>query len=213
MYHMEEKVTTMRDELDLCSRLWTGVGCLSWSADIMKVETGELERLVSLGGISTVKSLVFSNRGNRLSGWRIDLFSLATVNFQISNILWLSVFLLFCFFCFHSFLLKWNWSWGGDSDRWLSALTLYPIRRRFHPIKNHLCTLKLNGSQAAERKGLPCVSELRKSNFLKAAAAVAGSEGSNSHDWPGPRLHTQFNPSQSAWHHINQPFISMPPTP
>lgn len=120
----------------------------------------------------------------------------------------------FCFFCFHSFLLKWNWSWGGDSDRWLSALTLYPIRRRFHPIKNHLCTLKLNGSQAAERKGLPCVSELRKSNFLKAAAAAAGGKGSNSHDWPGPqRLHTQFNPSQSAWHHINQPFISMPPTP
>lgn len=115
------------------------------------------------------------------------------------------------FFCFYSFLLKWNWSWGGDSDRWLSALTLYPIRRRFHPIKNHLCTLKLNGSQAAERKGLPCVSELRKSNFLKAAAAVAGGKGSNSHDWPGPRLHTQFNPSQSAWHHINQPFISMPP--
>lgn len=118
----------------------------------------------------------------------------------------------FLFFCFHSFLLKWNWSWGGDSDRWLSALTLYPIQRRFHPIKNHLCTLKLNGSQAAERKGLPCVSELRKSNFLKAAAAVAGGKGSNSHDWPGPqRLHTQFNPSQSAWHHINQPFISMPP--
>lgn len=118
----------------------------------------------------------------------------------------------FCFFCFRSFLLKWNWSWGGDSDRWLSALTLYPIRRRFHPIKNHLCTLKLNGSQAAERKGLPCVSELRKSNFLKAAAALAGGKGSNSHDWPGPqRLHTQFNPSQSAWHHINQPFISMPP--
>lgn len=118
----------------------------------------------------------------------------------------------FCFFCFRSFLLKWNWSWGGDSDRWLSALTLYPIRRRFHPIKNHLCTLKLNGSQAAERKGLPCVSELRKSNFLKAAAAVAGGKGSNSHDWPGPqRLHTQFNPSQSAWHHINQPFISTPP--
>lgn len=115
------------------------------------------------------------------------------------------------FFCFYSFLLKWNWSWGGDSDRWLSALTLYPIRRRFHPIKNHLCTLKLNGSQAAERKGLPCVSELRKSNFLKAAAAVTGGKGSNSHDWPGPRLHTQFNPSQSAWHHINQPFISMPP--
>lgn len=117
------------------------------------------------------------------------------------------------FFCFYSFLLKWNWSWGGDSDRWLSALTLYPIRRRFHPIKNHLCTLKLNGSQAAERKGLPCVSELRKSNFLKAAAAVTGGKGSNSHDWPGPRLHTQFNPSQSAWHHINQPFISMPPPP
>lgn len=58
-------------------------------------ETGELERLVSHGGISTEKSLVSSNRGNRLSGWRIDLFfSLATVNFQISNILWLSVFLL-----------------------------------------------------------------------------------------------------------------------
>lgn len=34
-------------------------------------------------------------------------------------------------------------------------------------------------------------------------------KGSNSHDWPGPRLHTQFNPSQSAWHHINQPFINM----
>lgn len=120
----------------------------------------------------------------------------------------------FFFLSFVFLFFKWNWSLGGDSDRWLSALTLYPIRCRFHPIKNHLCTLKLNGSQTAERKGLPCVSELRKSNFLKAAAAVAGGKGSNSHDWPGPlRLHTQFNPSQSAWHHINQPFISMPPTP
>ena len=37
-------------------------------------ETGEIERLVTHGGISTEKSLVSSNRGNRLSGWRIDLF-------------------------------------------------------------------------------------------------------------------------------------------
>ena len=85
-------------------------------------------------------------------------------------------FFFFSFFCFHSFLLRRNGSWAGDSDRWLSALTLYPIQRRFHPIKNHLCTLKLNGSQAAERKGLPCVSELPKSNFLKAAAPVARGE-------------------------------------
>lgn len=105
----------------------------------------------------------------------------------------------FLFFLLSFFSFKMKLELGGDSDRWLSALTLYPIRRRFHPIKNHLCTLKLNGSQAAERKGLPCVSELRKSNFLKAAAAVPGGKGSNSHDWPGPqRLHTQFNPSQSA---------------
>ena len=116
-------------------------------------------------------------------------FILATVNFQITDILWLSVFLLplFCFFLLSFFSFKTKLELGGDSDRWLSALTLYPIRRRFHPIKNHLCTLKLNGSQAAERKGLPCVSELQKSNFLKAAAAVAGGKGSNSHDWPGPQ--------------------------
>lgn len=37
-------------------------------------EMGELGRLVSHGGISTEESLVSSNRGNRLSGWRIDLF-------------------------------------------------------------------------------------------------------------------------------------------
>lgn len=137
----------------------------------------ELERPVSHGCISTVKSLVSSNRGNRLSGWGIDLFFpchslFSNLQHPIAVCFSPSFFLLF--FCFYSFLLKWNWSWGGDSDRWLSALTLYPIRRRFHPIKNHLCSLKLNGSQAAERKGLPCVSELRKSNFLKAAAAVAG---------------------------------------
>lgn len=193
----------MWEEVDLhgCEQVW--------------ISTTDVERPVSHGCISTAKSLVSSNRGNRLSGWGIDLFfppchSLFS-NLQHPIAVCFSPFSFLFFFCFYSFLLKWNWSWGSDSDRWLSALTLYPIRRRFHPIKNHLCSLKLNGSQAAERKGLPCVSELRKSNFLKAAAAVAGVKGSNSHDWPGPRLHTQFNPSQSAWHHINQPFISMPP--
>lgn len=37
----------------------------------------------------------------------------------------------------------------------------------------------------------------------KAATAMTGRGHS--------RLHTQFNPSQSAWHHINQAFISMDP--
>lgn len=131
------------------------------------------------------------SRGNGLSCWRIDLFfSNATVHFQMSNILCLSVFPLpLLFYCslLSFFSFKRKLELGGDSDRWLSALTLYPIRRRFHPIKNHLCTLKLNRSQAAERKGLPCVSELPKSNFLKATSAVAGGRGSNSHDWPGPQ--------------------------
>lgn len=93
---------------------------------------------------------------------------------------------LFTFF-FAFILFKTKRELGADSDRWLSALTLYPIQCRFHPIKNHLCTLKLNGSQAVERKGLRFVSELRKSNFLKAAAAVARGKSSNSHDWPGPQ--------------------------
>lgn len=86
------------------------------------------------------------------------------VNFQILDIPWPSVFpplileasfapYIFFLCAFILFLLRRNWSRGSDSDRWLSALTLYPIQRRFHPIKNHLCTLKLNGSQAAERKG------------------------------------------------------------
>lgn len=37
----------------------------------------------------------------------------------------------------------------------------------------------------------------------KAATAMTGRGHS--------RLHTQFNPSQSSWHHINQAFISMDP--
>lgn len=109
-----------------------------------------------------------------------------------------------------------NMSRGSTSDRWLSALTLYPIQHRFHPIKNHLCTLKLNGSQAAERekkKGaavlfLSCENQI----FLKLPrqrltgnAATAMTGRGHSH------LHTQFNPSQSSWHHINHAFISTAP--
>lgn len=57
------------------------------------------------------KNLVSSTRGNRLSGWGIDLFSLATVYFQISNILWLPVlspssFLYFFLLLFFSFKMK-----------------------------------------------------------------------------------------------------------
>lgn len=88
----------MGEELDLC-----GAACEQvWS----RSTDNELERPVSHGCISTVKSLVSSNRGNRLSGWGIDLFfSLATVYFQISNILWLSVFLLLLFCFFSAFIL------------------------------------------------------------------------------------------------------------
>lgn len=130
---------------------------------------------------------------------------------------------LFCiafFFClFVLFLFKMkqqNRSRGSASDRWLSALTLYPIQHRFHPIKNHLCTLKLNGSQAAERKkkGSCCVFlSCENQIFLKlprrrltgnAATAMTGQGHSH--------LHTQFNPSQSSWHHINHAFISTAPT-
>lgn len=61
-------------------------------------ETGELERLVSHGGISTEKSLVSSNRGNRLSGWRIDLF------FPLPQLIFKSPTSYGCLFFFFFFL-------------------------------------------------------------------------------------------------------------
>lgn len=134
---------------------------------------------------------------------------------------WGFFFGFFCIFGLFLFTMKQrNRSRGSASDRWLSALTLYPIQHRFHPIKNHLCTLKLNGSRAAERerkrekkKGgwrvfLSCKNQIslklpRRRRTGNAATAMTGQGHSH--------LHTQFNPSQSSWHHINHAFISTAP--
>lgn len=52
----------------------------------------KLEKAVSHGRISTVRSSASSNRGNRLSGRGMNLFPpLPQFIFKISNILWLSV--------------------------------------------------------------------------------------------------------------------------